>query len=450
MKRVIIFIFTIFLTLIPANAFSEIDDVASIEAQTKGEYKKIDKDFFLKGVAVLDNLQFAESEKNIAKEIYDKYLNEYYLEAFLLTEKLQDSDEKNILIAIIYASLGMMNSAEEKIKNIDNPNISIYKDSLRRENLYTTTPFYGLLAQDLSDEYDLDYQKWGILNEKNYKDSKINLDYRMIQYTSSNQEFDRCLVNYIKLSTDSHPKPNLEYRASIAGKFYETSGKPLLLGDAWVKYNVNDKLKVKVGLSRDSIEQSYLTAVGTFIENDGFSGRATNNRAFIEASYRMKNDYYASIRAITGLINGYNLPYNWGYSGYVNIGKRIYNNPHNPYIQKIDLDVTSYNLGYSKNLLNIYSSNGQEYGGYFSPKYYNATAVNIRFEGVYKNLSYGLKGFIGEQISTDNNTMSPTFGISPYIKFKINNRLYLKTTYTFSEFADIKSNLFAIGLVIRL
>ena len=81
MKRVFFFFLAFCLTVMPAFCFSEIDDVASIEAQTKGEYKKIDKDFFLKGVSVFENLVFSDEEKALAELIYEKYINEYYLEA---------------------------------------------------------------------------------------------------------------------------------------------------------------------------------------------------------------------------------------------------------------------------------------------------------------------------------------------------------------------------------
>ncbi len=449
MKRALLFILAFFLTLMPAFSFSEIDDVASIEAQTKGEYKKIDKDFYLKGIKVFDQLNFADEDKDLAAKIYDDFEKEYYFSALEKTEQLTNSEEKKILKGLIFASLNMMNSAEDMLKDIENPVLEAYKGSLHRENMIETLPFYGLLNQDLNDKYDLDYQKWGINNTKNIKDSKIELDYKMIQYTSSNLSFDGCLVNYIKFSTNARPEPKWEYRASVAGKFFEQNGSPLLLGDIWVKYHFNDFVSLKLGAARDSVEQSYITAVGSVIDND-FTGRAGNNKIFIETKIRMKKDFYLSARGNAGFYNASSLPENFYFSGYVNIGKRIYNNPHNPYLQKIDFDITSYNLGFRDDLLNIYGQNGAEYGGYFSPRYYNATAANIRFEGEYKRLSYGLKGFIGEQISTDDNSMTPTFGVSPYIKFKINNRLYLKATYSFSEFADIKSQLFAIGLLIRI
>jgi hypothetical protein len=342
-----------------------------------------------------------------------------------------------------------MNSAENLIKEINNPILDAYKDSLHRENMYQIFPFYGFLSQDLSDEYDLDYQKWGLQISKNIKDGNGNITYRMINYSNSNNVYANCLTNSIKISYNQHINPSFEYGASISGKFYERNGKPLLLGDGWVKYKINDNLNLKSGLSRETVEQSFITAVGDFVDGE-FIGRATINRVFFETNIQLKKNYYASIRGNAGFVQGNNIPNNWGYSAYLNIGKRLYNNPHNKFLQKIDADLTTYNLGYNKNLLEIYTPLGTEVGGYFSPSYYNATAANIRFEGEYKKLNYGLKGFIGEQISTDGGDMSVTFGVSPYLRIKINNRLYFKITYTLAEFADIKSNLFAVGFVIRL
>lgn len=449
MKKVFLLVFSLFMSVIPSLGFSEIDDIASIEAQTKGEYKKIDKDFYLKGIQVFDKLEFSDEDKSLAQEIYKDFEQDNYILALSKTDKLSDTDEKKIVKALIYAVLNMMNSAEDLIKDVENPVIDTYKGSLHRENMFEITPFWGILAQDLSDEYDLDYQKWGFNASKNINNGKAKLDYKLINYSNSNHFFEDCLSNYIRVNYNQRPNPNLEYSASLGGKFFQNSGNPLIIGDIWGKYHINDNIDIKAGFSREAVEQSYITAVGNFVDGE-FMGRATTNKVFADVNFKLKKDYYASVRGVGGCVDGTNLPVNFGYSVYINIGKRLYNNPHNPYIQKIDADLTTYNLGYGKNLLSITGNNGTTVGGYFSPKYYNATAFNIRFEGQYKRLSYGLKGFLGEQISTDNNTMSPTFGVSPFIKIKINNRLYLKTTYTLSEFADIRCNLFTIGLILRI
>ena len=100
--------------------------------------------------------------------------------------------------------------------------------------------------------------------------------------------------------------------------------------------------------------------------------------------------------------------------------------------------------------MTLYGADGQEFGGYFSPRFYNATTANIRLEGIYKRLDYGLKAFIGEQISSDDNVMSLTFGVSPYIKLKINDRLSLRASYSVARFANTRSNLFTIGLVFKI
>lgn len=118
MKKIFLLVFSLFLSVIPVFGFSEIDDIASIEAQTKGEYKKIDKDFYLKGIQVFDKLEFSDEDKSIAQEIYKDFEQDNYILALSKTDKLSDTDEKKIVKALIYAVLNMMNSAEDLIKDV--------------------------------------------------------------------------------------------------------------------------------------------------------------------------------------------------------------------------------------------------------------------------------------------------------------------------------------------
>ena len=383
MKKVLLSILVYIFTLIPTFGFSEIDNVASIEASAKGEYQKIDKTFHVAGVKVLEKLEFSEEEKDLIDTIYQNFEEERYFEALENISKLSDTEERTILRAFVYAALDMTNTAEDMLKTIDDEKLDAYKKSLYRENMYEITPYFGILTQDLDIVYDLDYEKWGLVNTKRVKDAEVRFDYSMINYTSSNKNFDPEIVNTISLKVDAIPDVKFRYRGAIAARFYERDAHPLLLGDINGRYYFNDWVNIRAGLTRDRVEQSYITAVGDYINNE-FTGRAASNKVFVEANFRMKYDYYASIRGIAGFINGYNLPENFYYSGYANVGKRLYNNPHNPYIQKVDFDFTTYCLSYQKNLLTLYGADGQEFGGYFSPRFYNATTANIRLEGIYK------------------------------------------------------------------
>ena len=81
MKKVLLSILVYIFTLIPTFGFSEIDNVASIEASAKGEYQKIDNTFHVAGVKVLEKLEFSEEEKDLIDNIYQNFEEERYFEA---------------------------------------------------------------------------------------------------------------------------------------------------------------------------------------------------------------------------------------------------------------------------------------------------------------------------------------------------------------------------------
>lgn len=450
MKKFVIIFFVYLLSQISVFAYSEIDDVASVEGNSKEEYKKIDKEFYLKGLRVFRKIRddFPD-KKNLIDKIYDLYKDEYYLAALKEVENLSSSEEKEALKGIIYGALNMMSSAEKSFYQVNIPELEKLKRDIIYENKYEVTPFYGFLSQDLSEEYDLDYQKVGITASKFEKDAKIKLDYRMINYTTSSHQYGNDATNTLRLSVNGRYRPDWEYRVSAGVKFYEKDGSPMAIGDLWVKHHFNDNFSVRAGVSRENLEQSYLAAVGVRVDGV-FTGRVASNKVFVEANYKAKNNYYGSLRAMFGLMNGANLQTNPYFAGYVNLGKRLYNNAENPYVQKVNVDITNYTLSYKYDLLNIYDSTGYIRGGYFSPPFYNGTTANIRVEGVYKKLSYGLKGFIGGQFSDYDHVVAVAFGVSPYIKLEINERIDFKASYTMAEFADVKTNLLTISFVIKI
>ena len=160
MKKFVIIFFVYLLSQISVFAYSEIDDVASVEGNSKEEYKKIDKEFYLKGLRVFRKIRddFPD-EKNLIDKIYDLYKDEYYLAALKEVENLSSSEEKEALKGIIYGALNMMSSAEKSFYQVNLPELEKLKRDIIYENKYEVTPFYGFLSQDLSEEYDLDYQK---------------------------------------------------------------------------------------------------------------------------------------------------------------------------------------------------------------------------------------------------------------------------------------------------
>lgn len=321
----------------------------------------------------------------------------------------------------------------------------------RRNEAITLVPTYSIFTQQLADQFRLNYIRGGINLSKNIDGNKlVFMGYSVMVYSSGSPQFLNNFVNEFRGGIQARPKDKWEYRADIGVKAFQFGDGAMLITDSWLKHYFNDKFNLKVGVMRNNIEQSYLSAVGEYV-NGVFTGRAADNKFYLEAQGKLPHQIYSYARAAYGVITAQNLITNQYFEGYVGIGKLLYNNPKNKWINTFATDVVSYNSAYQYNLLNIYDSAGNLFGGYFSPSYFNATTGNVRLEGHFNKLPlrYGVKAFGGIQNALTPDQTTPTWGYSPYVSYAINDRISIYAAYNHFNFADVQRDQFVFSAVIR-
>lgn len=350
---------------------------------------------------------------------------------------------------------------DESYKSEINPyralNGAIYEDrkelehKKRRNEAITLVPTYSIFVQQLADQFNLDYMKGGINLSKNIDGNKlVFMGYSVIVYSSGAPRFLNNLTNEFRGGIQARPSDKWEYRADVGVKAFQFGDGAMLITDSWIKHYFGDKFNLKAGVMRNNIEQSYLSAVGELVDGV-FTGRAADNNFYIDAEGKLPHQIYSYARAAYGVITAQNLITNQYFEGYIGVGKLLYNNPKNKWINTFATDVVSYNSSYQYNLLDIYDSTGELFGGYFSPGYFNATTANVKLEGHFHKLPlrYGIKAFGGVQNSIAPNQTTPTWGYSPYLSYAINDKLSFYAAYSHLNFADVQRDQFIFSAVIR-
>lgn len=343
-----------------------------------------------------------------------------------------------------------------------NPNRSIngavYEDrkeleyKKRRNEAITLVPTYSIFTQQLADQFRLNYIRGGINLYKNIDGNKlVFMGYSVMVYSSGSPQFLNNFVNEFRGGIQARPTDKWEYRADVGVKAFQFGDGAMLITDSWIKHYFNDKFNLKLGVMRNNIEQSYLSAVGEPIDGI-FTGRAADNKFYLEAQGKLPHQIYSYARAAYGVIPAQNLITNQYFEGYVGVGKLLYNNPKNKWINTFATDVVSYNSAYQYNLLNIYSSTGALFGGYFSPSYFSANTLNLKLEGHFNKLPirYGLKGFGGIQNALGPDQTTPTWGYSPYVSYAINDKISIYAAYNHFNYADVQRDQFIFSAVIKL
>ena len=336
-------------------------------------------------------------------------------------------------------------------------NGAIYEDrkeleyKKRRNEAITLVPTYSIFTQQLADQFKLNYIKGGINLSKNIDGNKlVFMGYNVIVYSSGSPQFLNNFVNEFRGGIQARPKDKWEYRADVGVKAFQFGDGAMLITDSWIKHYFNDKFNLKAGIMRNNIEQSYLSAVGEPIDGV-FTGRAADNKFYLEAQGKLPHQFYTYARGAYGVITAQNLVTNQYFEGYVGVGKLLYNNPKNKWINTFATDVVSYNSAYQYNLLKIYDSTGALFGGYFSPSYFNATTANVKLEGHFNKLPlrYGIKAFGGIQNALTPDQTTPTWGYSPYVSYAINDYISIYAAYNHFNYADVQRDQFIFSAVIR-
>lgn len=428
------------------------EDPKNLEARLGMGSIETDKKHFNNARRIFNSILQDKPDYRPAKiAIAHSYIaNDEKLSALEELDKLSDDDETKLMKAQVYYNMNMLTDAKEEISDTYNWDAKDLRYKIKRDNAITIIPNYTGFYQTLANEFQLNYQRYGLALSQNVnRNANVFMEYNVYAYTSGPTSFLSNVTNEFKGGIQQRPNKKWEYRADIGVKAFQNHG-GMLLSNSWIKHYFNDWFALKLGFYRNNVEQSYTSAVGQYISGI-FTGQVAENRVFLEYEAKLPHQFYSFGRGSYGLMTAQNLPTNQFMEGYVGLGKAFYNNPQNPWINTFAFDVVSYNSAYQYNLLNIYSNTGQLFGGYFSPSYFNATTGNVKIEGYIKKLRlhYGVKAFGGIQQSLSPDLQTPTYGYNPYVALDINDHMTLNASYNHFNYAYMQRDIFMFYLVIR-
>lgn len=427
-------------------------DPNNIEAKLGLGSIEIDRKNFQEARCLFCDILKENPDYNPAKvAITHSYLaNDEKFNALDILDILPDTNETAMMKAQTYYDMNMYTDAKGFLKGVATKDAEELKQKIRKEEAITITPSYSFLIQQLADEFNLDMCRYGIHLAKN-TDTNLNafLDYNIYWYSSGNPYFLNNVTNEVRGGIQSRPTKQFEYRLDLGVKAFQFGG-AMLNTDSWLKYYVNDKFNVKLGFRRNNLEQSYLSAVGEMF-NGQFTGRVADNKFYIDLFYRLPNQFYSFARGSYGQMTAQNLPTNQYLEGMIGVGRLVYDDPKNKWIQRVGVDIVSYNSGYQYNLLDLYNSAGVLYGGYFSPGFFTADTLNVYLEGEIKKwrLKYGIKGFAGIQNAQQPNQTNLTWSFAPYVSYELNDHLAFNASYSYYNYADVQRHYFNVNAVIR-
>lgn len=382
---------------------------------------------------------------------YSYIANNEKLSALEILDKLSDDNESKMMKAQVYYDFNMKTDSKEILKRTTGKDAEALRFNIKKDNAITITPVYSFFFSQLDDEYNLDYQRYGIkVSQNGAGNSNVFMEYNAYWYSSGEPYYLNNVTNEFRGGIQARPNRKWEYKADIGVKSFEFGNGAMLVTDSWIKHYFNDKFNLKAGIRRNNLEQSYLSAVGEYMDGI-FTGRVADTKLYIDYEGKLPYEFYTYGRGSSGFMYAQNLPTNPYFELMFGVGKTVYNNPRNKWIQTFATDIVTYNSSYRYNLLNLYDSKGVLFGGYFSPDYFNATTLNLRLEGEHKkwHIKYGIAGFGGIQTAMTPDQGNPTWGFSPYLSYEINNHIELNSSYTHLIYADVERDIFMVNLVMR-
>lgn len=420
-----------------------------------------------KNIPIKDYTQARSVYDNILiKTPYDKFaqmgLTHSYisegseLKALQELKRLPETNDIQYLKAKAYYNLELFEDAYKILKTLPQTDeVLELENEIKRKRAYQFVSGYELYVQKLNEEYKMDANKILFSNSCYEKNLQVYFDYILFIYTSGvlqgqGPEPLNDVTNEIRLGTQGRLNEKIALRADIGVKAFQQYG-VMLLTDTWVKYYVNDAFNVKLGFHRNNTEQSFLSAVGVNIDGR-FTGQVADNNLYLDMTYRLPKRSYVFTKGGIGAKDGYNMPSDLYWEGMFGIGKLIRYDLTKPYLQKVSLDLVSYQSGYEFNLQNLYDKQGLLYGGFFSPKWYSDNTVNMNFAGKIKNtnFSYGFGAFAGWQFALSPDQSLFIYGASVDGKYRLNDHISFELQYRYYKYANITRNQFLFDLVISL
>jgi len=430
-------------------------DADNVDAKMELGYVEINKRNFKDAKDYFTQVLVQDpSNKDARMGVTYSYLgNEERLKALEELDKLSNDDEVALTRAQTYYDMGMTSDSIKALKGVVDKDAAALRDKIRHDNLITITPSYSFLIQTLAENFKLDVNKFGTNVSQNIDNNlTVFTEYNIYVYSSGQfgvmgENQLNNVTNELRGGVYGRPREKVEIKADFGAKFFEF-GDGMLITDSAIKYYFNDFFNLKLGVKRNNVEQSYLSAVG-FPLDGVFTGRVADNKLYLEYDSKLPKNLYSFGRTGVGLMTGQNLNTNPYAEAMVGVGKIIYNKPENKLVKTVNLDFVSYNAGYKENLLRIPNQAGEVFGGYFSPSFFTANTVNLKAEGRTKKLRYGFKGFAGCQVSMTPDQTSLVWSVSPYAAYDLNDHITFNAAYVYFNFADVQRNLFMVNAVIR-
>lgn len=428
----------------------------SLETQINSAYLEMDKENYNNAIERFQKILSKNSDYRPAKMglVYSYTSAAQYFSALEILDNMAKDEEVNSAKAYIYYTLGMYSDAKKNLKGYINKDTIDLANQIKKLRAFTFTPSYTFLNQELTETYDLDVRKIGLMvSEYGANNMRGFIDYGMYVYMSGpykDNHFED-VTNEIKGGIEGRPTKKFAFKSDIGIKVFQVQG-GMLITDSYLKYYPNDNLKLKLGFFRNNLEQSYLSAVGIPIHGI-FTGQIAINKAYFEVERRLPKKYYCVLKFNGGAMTAQNLPTNAFVDTFVILGKNIYDNHDNKWIQHAALEFMTNNISYQMNMFSITGADPPKntFGGYFSPSFYNAETLNFRVEGSNKKLrlKYGLKCFLGYQNMFSPDASSVVYGIYPYAAYNLNDHLAVNLSYIYSNYASVLRHFFMISVDVK-
>ena len=426
------------------------------------------------GLMTQANMSIVQKDSTQARSVYDNILikssydrfaemslNQNYIstgfELSGLNElaKLDKNYDTDFLKAKAYYNIELYEDAVRILKQMPQTDeVLQLQHEINRKRAYQLAFGYELYIQKLSEEFKLDVNKIAYSNSVYHKNMQVYLDYIMYLYTSGRlpgqgYEPHNNFTNEIRLGTQGRINKNFALKGDLGVKIFQDRG-AMLLTDSWVKYYPNDNFNIKLGFHRNNTEQTFLSAVGVMIDNK-FTGQIADSNLYVDSTLRLPYRSYFFNKTGIGLREGYNISDNLYWESLIGVGKLLRYDLSKPYLQKIALNIVSYNSGYQKNLENIYDSQGFLYGGYFSPIWYSDNTISLTLAGRANNkFSYGCGSFAGAQYSHKPTNSMFIWGASVFGKYKFSEHFSAELQYRYYKYANVVRNQLLFDVVISI
>lgn len=385
------------------------------------------------------------------------------IDALRSLKQVPSSDDSKLFKAQTYYNMGMLSSAKQTLNGVVTKEAEALKNQIKDVQALRVSTNYTFFNEVFDEEFDLDYDKYGINAIQGIKHNlNVFADCNLYSYNSGKihtapSGLHRDFVNNtteLKIGVMGRPKEKYEFRADFGAKIFQFWQGGMLITDSWIKKYIDDNSSIKFGFFRNNVEQTYLSAVGIYIDNV-FTGQIADNRLYTTYERRLPKQFYTFGTFVTGEYMGQNLRNNPYLEGTLGLGRIMYNNPENKWVNLVTLDATSLNTGFRfNNFVTIFNAAGTDFfGGYFCPKFFTNNMANLRIEGQIKKMRYGLKYSGGYQYEPKYQQMPKisnySFIYSPYIAFNLNDNLTANLTYSCSNLAMIVRNIFMVNFTYK-